>query len=112
MKVNISDFIVNNSKLGNMCFTLGRLQSARDQEPEFLTTDNFTYNPKINNYNERIDELLYDIFNLLFEELEIENNINDLRDVDNNIDDAFANVLFEDGDIMVLFKNIETRLAS
>ncbi|MHA4153265.1 hypothetical protein [Bacillus cereus] len=109
--MDISKFVNNHSKLGDMCFTLGKLQSARDKEPEFLTTEDFTYNPKISDYNERIDELLYDIVNLLFEELGVEDNICDLRDADNNIDTAFVNVLYEDGDIMDLFNEIETHMA-
>ncbi|PGA76446.1 hypothetical protein [Bacillus pseudomycoides] len=102
------EFLAKHEKLRNMCFQLERLQMLRNayQEQQSIFSG-------ASPYDQKIDDLLFDIMDLLFKELNVTNNISELRDIHKSLDQVFAEVLFGDGDVIDIFEELdELRIVS
>ncbi|PHE99967.1 hypothetical protein COF81_09630 [Bacillus pseudomycoides] len=100
--MDIAEFLERHEKLRNMCFQLERLQMLRNS---YQKQQSMFSGPSP--YDQKIDDLLFDIMDFLFKELNIINNISELRDIHKSLDQVFAEVLFGDGDIIDIFEELD-----
>ncbi|PEN08633.1 hypothetical protein [Bacillus pseudomycoides] len=106
--MDIAEFLERHEKLRNMCFQLERLQMLRSS---YQKQQSMFSGPSP--YEQKIDDLLFDIMDLLFKELNVTNNISELRDIHKRLDQVFAEVLFGDGDVIDIFEELdELRIVS
>lgn len=100
--MELKNFIETHQELRNMCSQIERLQIKKHEFE--LERDSEVF---VNPYPKMIDYMFFDIIELLFKELNVDQNFGDLRDNYNDLDDAVVEVLFADGDIMNVFDELD-----